>query len=137
MEFAKSNPIYALVCIGFLIPAEKFFRKMFGFDKATTSGQLGAAAGGAMVMNAINKISKGSGGKSGGKGKSGSGSSEGSDSSPTRFNPRPDGGSPETDPPVGNPILGGGNALGGDVSGATRKPRKTIKRNRQWNSKCW
>ena len=55
-DFVLSNPIYALVCIGFLIPAEKFFKKMFGFDKATTSGQLGAAAGGAMVMNAINKI---------------------------------------------------------------------------------
>ena len=66
MDFAKTNPIYALVCIGFLIPAEKFFRKMFGFDKATTSGQLGAAAGGAMVMNAINKISHGGGSGSGG-----------------------------------------------------------------------
>ena len=56
IDFAKSNPIYALVCIGFLIPAEKFVRKMFGFDKASTSGQLGAAAGGAMVMNAVNKL---------------------------------------------------------------------------------
>ena len=56
IDFATSNPIYAIVCIGFLIPAEKFIRKMFGFDKATTSGQLGAAAGGAMIMNAVNKI---------------------------------------------------------------------------------
>ena len=56
LEFAQENPLYAIVCIAFLIPAEKFVRKMFGFDKATTSGQLGAAAGGAMVMNAINKI---------------------------------------------------------------------------------
>ena len=56
IDFARNNPIYAIVCIGFLIPAEKFVRKMFGFDKATTSGQLGAAAGGAMIMNAVNKI---------------------------------------------------------------------------------
>lgn len=55
-DFAKSNPIYALVCISFMIPAEKFIRKMFGFDKASTVSPLGAAAGGAMVMNAINKI---------------------------------------------------------------------------------
>ena len=64
MDFAQANPLYAIVCIGFLIPAEKFVRKMFGFDKATTSSQLGAAAGGAMVMNAINKF--GSKGASGG-----------------------------------------------------------------------
>ena len=38
--------VYAIVCIGFLMPAEKFVRKMFGFDKATTVGPLGAAAGG-------------------------------------------------------------------------------------------
>ena len=56
LDLAISNPLYAIVCIAFLMPAEKFMRKMFGFDKATTSGQLGAAAGGAMVMNAINKI---------------------------------------------------------------------------------
>lgn len=50
------NWLYAIVAVGFVIPAEKFFRKMFGFDKATSVGQLGAAAGGAMVMNAINKM---------------------------------------------------------------------------------
>lgn len=75
IDFAKANPIYALVCIGFLIPAEKFVRKMFGFDKASTSSQLGAAAGGAMVMNAINKI--GSKNQGGGNGKDeGSGSGD-------------------------------------------------------------
>ena len=44
------------MCIGFIVPAEKFIRKMFGFDKASTVNPIGAAAGGAMVMNAINKI---------------------------------------------------------------------------------
>ena len=56
IDFAQSNPLYAIVCIGFLLTAEKFFKKMFGFDKATTSSQLGAAAGGALFMNAINKM---------------------------------------------------------------------------------
>lgn len=61
MDFAQQNPLYAIICIGFLTQAEKFLRKMFGFDKASTVSQLGAAASGAMVMNAINKAgSKGS-----------------------------------------------------------------------------
>jgi len=136
MELASSNPIYALVCIGFLIPAEKFFRKMFGFDKATTSSQFGAAAGGALVMNAINKISHaggggGSGGKSGGAGKSGSGSSGGSGggTSSPRTSQRPDGGSSSTDPSYNdnadNPIFGGstgGGPLSNDeIKGSTRQ----------------
>ena len=55
-NLVDTNPIYAVVCIGFMVPAEKFIRKMFGFDKASTAGPLGAAAGGALMMNAINKI---------------------------------------------------------------------------------
>lgn len=65
------NWLYAIVAVGFLIPAEKFFRKMFGFDKASSVGQLGAAAGGALVMNAINKLGHRSG-------KQAAGSSDGS-----------------------------------------------------------
>ena len=45
-----------LVVIGFMLPAEKFFRKMFGFEKSSSTNQLGAAAGGALIMNAINKM---------------------------------------------------------------------------------
>ena len=77
--FASEHPVYALVCMGFMIPAEKFIRKMFGFEKASSVSQVGAAAGGAMVMNAINNIKKGGSGdsKSGGSGGgSGGGSSK-------------------------------------------------------------
>ena len=56
-ELVEVNKIYAIVAIGFLVPAEKFFRKMFGFDKAQSSGQLGAAVGGAAAMNVINSLS--------------------------------------------------------------------------------
>ena len=134
MDLAISNPLYALVCIGFMMPAEKFFRKMFGFDKATTSSQFGAAAGGAMVMNAINKISHAGGSSgSGGKGsKSGSGSS-GGDSSPARISNRPDGGSPDQNSPNpdpldnSNPNLGGGpnplGARGENIQGTTKRPK--------------
>lgn len=60
-DLAIDNPLYAIVCISFLIPAEKFFKKLFGFEKASTVGQLGAAAGGALIMNAINKMGHKSG----------------------------------------------------------------------------
>lgn len=118
------NWLYAIVAVGFMMPAEKFFRKMFGFDKASSIGQLGAAAGGAMVMNAINKM------KSGGGSKSGSGSGgDSSSSSKTRtgYIPAPDSDS-------GNPGGGSGSnhanqqsttsAFGEDI--ATGQPKPTI-----------
>ena len=55
-DFAEEHPFYAIACLAFMIPAEKFIRKMFGFDKASTVSPMGAAAGGAMIMNAVNKI---------------------------------------------------------------------------------
>ena len=133
MDFAQQNPVYAIVCIGFLIPAEKFIRKMFGFDKATTSSQIGAAASGAMVMNAVNKISHaanngGAGGKAVKTGKvGGSGAGSGGDS-PTRFNESPNGGTPLADNNAPQRLNGGANSnIGGNVTGTTRKPRRTIK----------
>ena len=106
------NWLYAIVAVGFMMPAEKFFRKMFGFDKASSIGQLGAAAGGAMVMNAINKM------KSGGSSKSGSGSGGDSSSSSkarTGYIPAPDSDS-------GNP---GGGSGGGSGSNHANQPSTT------------
>ena len=99
------NWLYAIVAVGFVIPAEKFFRKMFGFDKASTVSQLGAATGGAMVMNAINKLGSksGSGGNSGGSSGIGSGKTKSS----TRFIQPPGGNQPGENPPGENPP--GGN----------------------------
>ena len=47
IELAAKNPLYAVVCLGFIIAAEKLVKKMFGFDKASggTVGSLAAAAG--------------------------------------------------------------------------------------------
>ena len=122
------NWLYAIVAVGFMMPAEKFFRKMFGFDKASSIGQLGAAAGGAMVMNAINKM------KSGGGSKSGSGSGgDSSSSSKTRtgYIPAPDS---DSGNPGGGSGGGSGNnqanqqgttrAFGEDI--ATGQPKPTI-----------
>lgn len=73
MHLATTNPIYALVAIGFLFPAEKFLKKMFGFDKTETAGGAGSFAGGAMTMALLNKM------RSNASKKSGSGSGDGSD----------------------------------------------------------
>lgn len=72
-ELVAKNPIYALVALAFLIPAEKFIKKMFGLDKAESTSGFGSFAGGALAMSGLNKLSKlGSGGKDnkvkGGKG---------------------------------------------------------------------
>ena len=56
VDFIETNVIYSIVAVGFLIPAEKFFRKMFGMESQTSVGTIGAAAGGAMVMSALNKL---------------------------------------------------------------------------------
>lgn len=73
MNLAATNPIYAIVTLAFITPAEKILRKFFGFEKASTAGALGAAAGiagGAAFMNIAKGIMapKKGGGGSGGKG---------------------------------------------------------------------
>ena len=69
-DLVVKNWIYAIVAIAFLIPAEKFVKKMFGFDKAQTPGTLGGFAAGALTMKAMSGLSnfKGIGGGSNNKG---------------------------------------------------------------------
>lgn len=76
-EIAIKNPIYAILFLAFIIPAEKLLRKMFGFDKSNTAGAMSAAAGmfgGAAAFKAVsNLVSRGShAGKDGKNGGSGS-----------------------------------------------------------------
>lgn len=57
VELAGTNIIYSLVAIGFLIPAEKLLRSLFGFEKASTPGSLaGAAIGGGLVNSTMNRL---------------------------------------------------------------------------------
>ncbi len=73
MQFASKNIIYVVVALGFLTPAEKLFRKFFGFEKAHTPGLLGGPAGAALMMSGMNKLfAKGPKGKKGGAGGKGS-----------------------------------------------------------------
>ena len=69
MELVKQNMIYAIVAIAFLIPAEKFIKKMFGMDKADTPSGFGSFAAGAATMTGFKQVASM---LSGGKGKNGS-----------------------------------------------------------------
>lgn len=57
-ELASTNVIYSLVVIGFMVPAEKFLRTMFGFNKASTPGFFAGATGAALAMSGINYLGK-------------------------------------------------------------------------------
>lgn len=58
MDLAIEHPFYAMIALGFMIPAEKFIRKMFGFDKASTPAGMGAmgVAGAGLLMSGVNKL---------------------------------------------------------------------------------
>ncbi len=81
MNLAKSNMLYSLVALGFLMPAEKLLRRFFGFEKASVVGStMEGAVGGALAMHGINKLrslSASTGGS--GSSKSGGSDSENSD----------------------------------------------------------
>lgn len=56
IDLAVENPLFAIVALAFLTPAEKLLRKFFGFEKATTGGALGSfagIAGGAAAFNML------------------------------------------------------------------------------------
>lgn len=59
IDLAAKNPLFAIVALAFITPAEKILRKFFGFEKASTASALGAvasAAGGAAFMNQMQKL---------------------------------------------------------------------------------
>ncbi len=67
-ELAIINPIYAIICLGFIYKGEKLFKSMFGFGKAG-AGTVGTLAGALFASNLLNKavgaVSNGKGGKNG------------------------------------------------------------------------
>ena len=58
LELVTSYPLYAIVVILFIRKADGIIKKMFGFDKSETVGTLGAAATGALLVNAMSKLRK-------------------------------------------------------------------------------
>ena len=57
-ELASQNIIYTLVALGFMMPAEKLVRSMFGLDKAKTPGFLAGATGAALTMSTLQGLNK-------------------------------------------------------------------------------
>lgn len=55
-ELAIVNVVYAVVAVGFMMPAEKLMRNFFGFNKAKTPGALGGAAGAALAFTGLQKV---------------------------------------------------------------------------------
>ena len=55
IELASKNILYSIVALGFLVPAEKLIRQMFGF-KGNTPGFLPGAAGAALVMSGMKNL---------------------------------------------------------------------------------
>lgn len=80
-NLAGENVIYSIVAIGFMIPAEKLLRSLFGFEKASTPGAFSGVAGGALAMAGINKLSHLGHGRRGPSGGGGSGEAVASGSS--------------------------------------------------------
>ena len=120
-ELASTNILYSLTAIGFMMPAEKFLRKMFGFDKAQTPGFLSGAAGTALMVTAFNKMFHRKPSK-GGKDDNGNGSNSGGDEGQGKFR--------EVDPsllgqstgsPTGGGPTGGGPTGGGPTGGGPRR----------------
>lgn len=56
-ELSSENVIYSLVAIGFMLPAEKLLRSLFGFEKASTPGILNGVAGAGLIMGGVSKLS--------------------------------------------------------------------------------
>ncbi len=71
-ELAVYNPLYAIVCLGFIIAGEKLLKQMFGFNKAP-GGTLGSLAGAAgvstLAARGVGMFAKGGKDKGGGNGK--------------------------------------------------------------------
>ena len=57
LTLSIKSPLYAIVAIGFLIPAEQFIKSLFGIQSKADGG-FGSFASGALTMNAINSLRK-------------------------------------------------------------------------------
>lgn len=74
-DLVSRNEIYALVAIGFLIPAEKFIKNMFGLNKASSTSDFGSFAKNALAYEGIKKLGSAFSGGSGKGAKSDKGGS--------------------------------------------------------------
>lgn len=57
-DLFQKNIIYAIAIYAFMIPAEKYFKKIFGFDKASSGGggPIAGALGAGMAMDGLRRL---------------------------------------------------------------------------------
>ena len=124
IEFAKTNFLYTIACLAFLVPAEKFIKSMFGMKSESPVSTIGAAAGGALVMNAINKLKNV-------KGESGKNNSSSGSSSNVRTANNTGGGASSGGTGGSSRTSAGGGTGGSSGSGSTAGGSSS---SRTWNS---
>lgn len=122
MKFAANNSLYVIVALGFMVPAEKLLKEMFGF-KGTTPGSMPGLAAGALVMSATRSLfgkapkSNNSLGNGSGKG------SEGNMQAPNKIESAKPWGNNELFPNNGN---GSGNNNGGNTENTNNQTEPEI-----------
>lgn len=72
LTLSINNPLFGLIALGFMIPAEQFIKQLFGVQPQADKG-MGSFAGGALTMAGLNKLSHALGGKKPHGGKDGNG----------------------------------------------------------------
>ena len=58
LDLVSNYPLYAIIALLFIKKADGIIKKMFGFENSETVGTLGAAATGALIVNALNQIAR-------------------------------------------------------------------------------
>jgi len=125
IDLAAKNPLFAIVALAFITPAEKILRKFFGFEKASTAGALGAvasAAGGAAVMNHMRNLmapKKGGGGGSGNKG--------------IKTKNKPEGAAPSLEEAFGNGSSGDSSNTSSDTQSPREANQPTLGGGQDWD----
>ena len=131
-DFAERNLIYACVAIGFLLPAEKLLRSMFGFNKAEGGGLSAAITGGALFGGISGLTQKafsaipGGGSKSGSGGSGGSGS--GSDTGKLHYSRLASNGAPKNLSAFHTNNTGGSGGTSGGIGGSSNVNRQNLGR---------
>lgn len=115
IELTQKNIIYALAVYAFMIPAEKYFKKILGFEKssAASGSGLAGAAGGLLAMRGFDRLTGLGPHGRGGKGGSGNGRTR------IRIPRRSAGGSGSGGAPISSGT--GGSGTGGAGTAGSRR----------------
>lgn len=121
-QLITKNIIYAMAVYGFMIPAEKYFKKVLGFEKASTAGggPISNAIGRGLAMEGLGKLAgigpAGRGGAGGGKSSSGRKKMRLGKLTPPSQNPASGGDSSDNNTPMSGGLPSSRGTMAGDNS---------------------